>query len=192
MRKSIFLLAVLAIIVTWIASVIYGSAGSIRQTGIHTLYNHTQVVTYGIPVRVARVIDGDTIELADGERLRYIGIDTPEEVDARKPVQCFARQAAERNKELVEGKMVTFYKDSLEHDAYGRLLGFVYLPDGTFVNKLLVTQGYAFAYPYKPDTSHAQEFRSAEIVAKKNNLGLWAQCAVRILRSGREQTNAVE
>src|SRR6266481_3564162 len=64
---------------------------------------------YGVPIKVRRVIDGDTIELVNGDRLRYIGIDTPEEVDPRKPVQCFAREAAARNKNLVEGKEILFY-----------------------------------------------------------------------------------
>ena len=143
-------------------------------------------------VQVARVVDGDTIVLASGERLRYIGIDTPEEVDARKPVQCFAREAAEKNKELVEEKMVTFVKDVDERDKYGRLLGFVYLEDGTFVNLELVKDGYAFAYAYPPDISKSAEFRDAERYARENKLGLWGgTCTIKTLKSGREQTNSV-
>ena len=143
--------------------------------------------------QVTRVIDGDTIVLASGEHFRYIGIDTPEEADARKPVQCFAREATEKNKELVEGKMIRFKKDVDEHDRYGRLLGFVYLLDGTFVNLELVKQGYAFAYPYPPDISKSVEFRDAERYARDNKLGLWnGKCTIETLKSGREQTNAVQ
>ena len=173
----------------------HGFSGSLQEAVHHVSPARSRYAVqaqYGIPVHVSRVIDGDTIELAGGEYLRYIGIDTPEEVDPRKPVQCFAAEAAERNKELVEDKDVVFYKDISERDRYGRLLGFVYLPDGTFVNKMLVNEGYAFSYPYAPDISMAREFRSAEESAHKLLLGLWAGCKTTLLPNGREQTNAVK
>ena len=69
--------------------------------------------------RVAHVVDGDTIKLESGEVVRYIGIDTPETVDPRKPVQCFGKEASEKNKELVEGKEVRLVKDTSETDKYG-------------------------------------------------------------------------
>lgn len=156
------------------------------------LLNHSIKAEYGQMIKVARVIDGDTIELINGDHLRYIGIDTPEEVKPDTPVQCFARKAAERNRELVEGKDITFYKDISYHDKYGRWLGFVYLPDGTFVNKELVSEGYAFAYPYTPDISKKSELQTAEKSARQHNLGLWANCSVIKLRSGREQTIAAQ
>ena len=146
----------------------------------------------GKPIKVARVVDGDTIVLINGETLRYIGIDTPEEVDPRKPVQCFAQAAAEKNKELVEGKEITFQKDISTTDKYGRWLGFVYLQDGTFVNEELVRQGYAFAYPYPPDISKSEIFRQAEEYARNNKLGLWGSCEVNTLSTGREQTNNIK
>lgn len=152
-------------------------------------YNYSLKTTYGEPIMVARVIDGDTIELINGDRLRYIGIDTPEEFDPRKPVQCFAAEAAEENRKLVEGKSITFYKDISPQDKYGRWLGLVYLSDGTFVNKKLIEEGFAFSYTYKPDTSHEQEFLKAENQAKKTMLGLWSHCQVYKTSSGREQTN---
>src|SRR3990172_7201954 len=79
-------------------------------------------------VKVTRVIDGDTIELGDGRRVRYIGIDTPETVDPRKPVECFGKEAAAKNRELVDGKMVEMEKDASETDKYGRLLRYIYVP----------------------------------------------------------------
>lgn len=167
------------------------------EAGLHEIakakirYDFSVKTKPGTPIIVAKVIDGDTIELINGDHLRYIGIDTPEEFDQRKPVQCYAVEAAERNGELVAGKIITFYKDQAEHDKYGRWLGFVYLADGTFVNKELVEEGFAFAYPYKPDISKNAEFKTAETAAKKSNLGLWANCQVSKLSSGRKQTNPI-
>jgi endonuclease YncB( thermonuclease family) len=156
------------------------------------VYDKSVQTRQGQPIKVAQVIDGDTIVLVNGDHLRYIGMDTPEEFDQRKPVQCFAKEAAQRNKQLVEGHTITFYKDVNETDKYGRWLGFVYLEDGTFVNEELVKEGYAFAYPYKPDISKSVVFQTAETNARQNKLGLWAgECTITKLKGGREQTNAV-
>lgn len=156
-----------------------------------TAYSRIIKAEYGKAIKVTRVIDGDTIEIESGERLRYIGIDTPEEFDERKPVQCFAKEAAEANRNLVEGKNIIFYKDISDRDRYGRRLGYVYLEDGTFVNLELVRQGFAFSYPYPPDISKAGAFQAAQEQARKNNLGLWAGCSVYQTKSGREQTNGL-
>ena len=82
--------------------------------------------------KVTRVIDGDTIELETGQKVRYIGINTPETVDPRKPAECFGRESSEKNKELVEGKIVELEKDISETDKYQRLLRYVYV-DGVLV-----------------------------------------------------------
>lgn len=148
-------------------------------------------IEYGVPVKVTRVIDGDTIEIESGERLRYIGIDTPEKNDPRKPVQCFAEEASKRNMELVEGKIIKFYKDVAERDKYGRLLGYVYLEDGTFVNLELVKDGVAFSYPYPPDISKQDEFSQAEKEARESKVGLWSACSVTPSTKGREETNSI-
>ncbi len=155
-------------------------------------YDQFAVVEPGRPIKVVKAVDGDTVQLANGEYLRYIGIDTPEEFDPRKPVQCFAHEAAEYNRNLVEGKEITFYHDVSVKDRYGRWLGFVYLPDGTFVNEKLVAEGYAFSYEYKPDISKSEELDLAQDMAQKSNLGLWAHCQVTVLKGGREQTNDLE
>jgi len=155
-------------------------------------FDRSVKVEYGQPIKVAHVIDGDTIELINGERLRYIGMDTPEEFDPRKPVQCFAKEAAEHNRQMVEGKEIKFYKDMTSYDKYGRWLGFVYLADGTFVNLELVKQGYAFAYPFPPDISKFTEFQTAETVARTAKLGLWGGCTISSTSYGREQTNPVK
>lgn len=148
---------------------------------------------HGKLIQIVEAVDGDTAMLINGEKLRYIGIDTPESVDERKAVQCYAHEAAQKNRELVQGRNIKFYKDVSEKDIYGRWLGFVYLEDGMFVNLELVQQGYAFAYPYPPDISKSGELAEAEKFARENKLGLWGgQCEITRLRSGRAQTNPIE
>lgn len=125
-------------------------------------------------IRVKRVIDGDTIELEDGQKVRYIGIDTPESVDPRRAVQCFGKEASAFNRALVEGQRVRLEKDVSDTDKYGRLLRFVYLEDGTLVNERLVVEGYALASPYAPDISKKDLFAAAEIQARQAERGLWS------------------
>lgn len=126
-------------------------------------------------VTVTRVVDGDTIEITGGRKLRYIGINTPESVDPRRPVQCFGKEASERNKELVLGKQVEIEKDVSETDKFGRLLRYVYL-DNVMVNERLVQEGYAYASSYPPDVKYQDRFRAAQEKARVENKGLWASC----------------
>ena len=124
---------------------------------------------------VVKVIDGDTIKLENGEAVRYIGIDTPETVHPSKPVQCFGKEASDKNKELVEGKVVKLEKDITDRDKYGRLLRYVWVGD-LFVNDYLVREGYAYAYTYPPDVKYSEQFVQAQREARENNRGLWAGC----------------
>ena len=124
---------------------------------------------------VTRVIDGDTIQIEGGKKVRYIGIDTPETVDPRKPVQCFGYEASNKNKELVGGKKVRLEKDVSETDKYGRLLRYVWVGD-ILVNDYLVRQGYAQSYTYPPDVKYQNQFLEAQKEARKNNRGLWKAC----------------
>lgn len=128
---------------------------------------------------VTRVIDGDTIELEDGRRVRYIGIDTPEIKDSRKSVQCFAREAMEKNKELVEGKYVRLGKDVSDKDKYGRLLRYVYIQgsEEIFVNDYLARQGFALVATYPPDVKYQEKFIEVQKEARVNNRGLWRECS---------------
>lgn len=125
-------------------------------------------------IRVQRVIDGDTIELENGQKVRYIGINTPETVDPRRKVECFGKEASAFNHNLVEGKFVRLVKDISETDKYGRLLRFVYLEDGTLVNEVLVREGYAYASVYPPDISKKDLFSEAESAARIEKQGLWS------------------
>lgn len=125
---------------------------------------------------VTRVVDGDTIVIDTGQKVRYIGINTPESVDPRKPVQCFGAEASARNKALVEAKEVKLVKDVSETDKYGRLLRYVYLADGTFVNLELVKEGYARVDTFPPDVKFSKEFVAADKAARLAQKGLWSAC----------------
>ena len=142
------------------------------EYGKNGLKNETDEI-----VKVARVIDGDTIEIEGGERVRYIGIDTPETVDPRKTVQCFGVEASKKNKELVEGKMVRLEKDITDRDKYNRLLRYVWLGD-TLVNLALVQGGFAHSYSYPPDIKYQDKFVVAEKQAREAKLGLWSGCGL--------------
>ncbi len=120
---------------------------------------------------VVRVIDGVTIEIAGGEIVRYIGIDTPETYPQIEP---FGLEAKAKNMELVEGKMVTLEKDVSDRDKYGRLLRYVYV-DGLFVNGELVRLGYAKAVSYPPDTRYQWQLEVLEAEAKAAGRGIWAE-----------------
>lgn len=127
----------------------------------------------GESAQVARVIDGDTIEVAiDGQayRVRYIGVNTPE------IGQAFGEEASAANAALVEGKTVRLVRDVSETDRYGRLLRYVYAGD-VFVNAELVRQGYAYASAYPPDVKYADYFAQLQADARANGAGLWAPIA---------------
>jgi endonuclease YncB( thermonuclease family) len=151
------------------------------------LYSRTSTLVHANPARVIkpvpseyvlvnRVIDGDTIELETGEKVRYIGINTPESVDPRRGVQCFGQEASAYNKAVVVGKNVRLVKDVSNTDKYGRLLRYVYLPDGTFVNLTLVQNGYARASTFPPDVKYSKTFMAAEREAREAGRGLWSGC----------------
>lgn len=128
--------------------------------------------------KVVRVIDGDTIVVAiDGleYRVRYTGIDTPETVDPRKPVECYGREASQRNRELVEGRTVELEKDVSETDQYDRLLRYVWV-DGEMVNAVLVDEGYAMVVTYPPDVKYQELFLELQRQARAEGRGLWSVC----------------
>ncbi|MCH7835536.1 MAG: thermonuclease family protein [Chloroflexi bacterium] len=131
---------------------------------------------------VIRVIDGDTIDVLIGGRefrVRYIGIDTPETVDPRRPVECFGREASERNRRLVEGKTVGLERDVSETDRFGRLLRYVWMDPSTgsgqalMVNARLLEEGYAAATAFPPDIRYAELFSALETQARAQGRGLW-------------------
>ena len=130
--------------------------------------------------RVVSIDDGDTIIVdmnGTDEKVRFIGVDTPETKDPRKPIQCFGRAATEFTKNLIGNRPVRLEADptNTNRDRYNRLLRYVYLPDGTLVNAEIIKQGYGFAYVNFP-VQKMDEFRSLQKEAREQNRGLWAGC----------------
>jgi micrococcal nuclease len=131
----------------------------------------------GDTAQVRRVVDGDTVLLTSGERVRLIGVDTPESVKPGTPVQCYARRASAFTHRLLDGAAVRLVHDAERRDRYGRLLAYVYRArDGLFVNAALVRDGYARVLTIAPNTAHAAEFRALASAAEHAGKGLWGAC----------------
>ena len=142
-------------------------------------YNYADIL-------VDRVVDGDTLVLESGERVRLIGIDTPEMHESKKlyrdaqrthqdasAIQRLGERAYEFTRNLVEGKRVSLEFDVEKHDRYKRLLAYVYLKDATFVNAEIVKQGYASLMTYPPNVKYADSFVKLYQEARENRRGLW-------------------
>ena len=121
---------------------------------------------------VERVVDGDTIVVRGVGRVRLIGVDTPETVDPRRPVERFGQEASAFTKRLLEGKRVRLEYDQDRTDRYGRTLAYVYLPDGTFANAEIIRRGYGHAYTRFP-FKYLDRFRQLEQEARRAGRGLW-------------------
>ncbi len=124
----------------------------------------------GQRAEVLFVVDGDTIEVdlaGDPFTVRYIGVDTPER---DKP---FYEEATDANKALVEGQEIILVRDVSETDRFGRLLRYIYLPDGTFVNAELISQGYGQVVTFPPDVAETENLLSLQQDARENKRGLW-------------------
>lgn len=129
---------------------------------------------------IAHFVDGDTIAVAmngQTEKVRLIGVDTPETHKPNTPVQCYGPAAAAYTKTRIGRQRVRLVADSLstDRDRYGRLLRYVYLPDGTNLDEALIQNGYGFYYPYFPFTKSSR-FAADEQAAVTTHKGLWANC----------------
>ncbi len=122
---------------------------------------------------VERVVDGDTFVLAGGERVRLIGVDTPETVRPGTAVQTYGKEASDFAKKSLTGKKVRLEFDVSEKDRYGRLLAYVYLEDGTFLNELLLQEGYAQVMTVPPNVHYADHFVEVQRAARDAGKGLW-------------------
>lgn len=137
------------------------------------------VNTIGTYYAVTKVTDGDTLHVdINGtiERIRLIGINTPETVDPRRTVQCFGKEASVRMKELAEGKFVRLEYDESqgERDTYGRILAYVYLEGGEMINRKMIADGYAYEYTYMIPYRYQSEFRELQNIARASERGLWS------------------
>ncbi len=134
-----------------------------------------------IDEKIAKEVTNKVVEFIDGkkETLRLIGIDTPETVDPRKPVQCFGKEASAKAKSLLSGKSVRLEADPTqgERDKYQRLLRYVFLEDGTNFDKLMISEGYAHEYTYNTPYKYQSEFKQAQKEAEASKVGLWADNA---------------
>jgi endonuclease YncB( thermonuclease family) len=153
-----------------------------QHDGILVSAKKTIVVNQPGQYPVVHYTDGDTITVSmngHDETIRFIGVDTPETHDPRKPVQCYGPAAAAFTKNTIsaQGSQVRLAADDLStnRDRYGRLLRYVYLPDGTLFNQMLIAKGYAFYYPYFPFT-RSDDFAAAEKQAQDGFKGLWGNC----------------
>jgi len=138
-----------------------------------------QAITQGDFDVVERVVDGDTLLLQSGERVRLIGVDTPEIKHPKKPVEYFGKEASAFTRRLVEEKRVRLDFDQANaarghKDHYGRTLAYVFLEDGTLLNAEIIKQGYGHAYTQFP-FSRMEEFRRLEREAREEQRGLWQQ-----------------
>ena len=129
---------------------------------------------------VVKVVDGDTVDLninGKVERIRLIGMNTPETVDPRKPVECFGKEASNRAKELLTGKVVKIEYDPAGNtrDKYDRLLLYIFLADGTNYAKKMIMDGYAYEYTYDVKYKYQSEFKQAQKYAEDNKLGLCSE-----------------
>ena len=122
---------------------------------------------------VVRVVDGDTLVLDGNERIRLIGVDTPETVHPSRPVERFGKEASAFTRRMVEGRRVRLAYDDERTDRYDRTLAYVYLQDGTLLNAEIIRQGYGHAYTQFPFRM-MEEFRAYEREARENRRGLWA------------------
>jgi len=130
---------------------------------------------------VKSVVDGDTIEIAIGgktERVRLIGVDTPETKHPTKGVECFGPEASAYTEQLLpKGTALRVERDVEARDKYGRLLLYVYIADSNvFVNLDLVINGYARPMVFEPNTAHKADFAQAATQAELRNVGLWQAC----------------
>lgn len=148
--------------------------------------NENPVVTAGLSrdqmpdYEVAKVVDGDTIDVliaGQRKRVRLIGINAPESVDPRRPVQCFGKEASMALKNLLNGQRVFLEADSSQQDQdkYGRLLRFVFMRDGTNVNRYMILNGYAYEYTYDLPYRYQNLFIEAQKTAERKGTGLWSE-----------------
>jgi micrococcal nuclease len=148
----------------------------LRQTAAT---KHVPRIEAGASYPIIGVIDGDTIDVdinGEPEKIRLIGLDTPETVDPKRPTQCFGFEASNKAKSILSGQKVKIETDPSQdlRDKYGRLLAYIFLSDGTLFNEMMIAEGYGHEYTYRLPYKYQKEFKAAEREAQKLRKGLWA------------------
>jgi len=178
-----------------LVAVVLALAGYLFGGDLDPRYHSKEEVKWKIPfgrnfdysnILVTRAVDGDTLVLENNERVRLIGIDTPEMHESNKlnrdaqrsgqdlaTIKQLGRQSYEFTKKLVQGKRVRLEFDVEKYDKYKRILAYVYLLDGTFLNAEIVQQGYASLMTYPPNVKYADLFSKLYQEARQNQRGLW-------------------
>ena len=143
---------------------------------------HAEKIQDGVLYKVVNVFDGDTLvaNVAGYEvTVRLIGMDTPEVVDPRKPVQCYGPEASAKAKELLSGREIYLEKEATKgnYDMYGRVLAYAKFEDGELYNQKMIEEGFAREYTFnKEKYKYQKEFKEAQVAAKKQKAGLWGKC----------------
>ena len=188
-RRKFFSLIILTVLV----AVVVVASFALSEPGY--LKNLSKKATTHQPgyYRVVQFNDGDTIAVdmnGSVETIRFIGIDTPETHKPNTPVQCYGPEASDYTKKLIGNQKVRLVADPINtnRDRYGRLLRYVYLPDGILVEEELIRNGYAFSYTQFP-FEKTEQFDQLEQQAKDAKAGLWSACIVDVSENGREQTS---
>ena len=128
----------------------------------------------GLDTRVVRVVDGDTLLIEQGHRIRLLGVDTPETKHPNRPAEPWGAEASAFTRDLIEGREVRLEFDRERQDRYGRWLAYVFV-DGVMLNELLIRQGYSRAeirFPFRSDWQRL--FQKAEQAAREEGLGIWS------------------
>lgn len=169
-------LSVLAVILFALASVYQAEESNLIDLDLPK----TTPNIVGVYYRVTRVTDGDTIHIdmnGNDETIRLLGINTPETVDPRRPVECFGKEASDYMHDLLKGAIVKLEYDPSQsyRDAYDRILAYVYLEDGQMVNRKMIADGYAYEYTYMIPYKYQKEFRDLQRLAQASHRGLWSE-----------------
>jgi micrococcal nuclease len=168
--RLLFIIALFLVLTPFISPKIKEKISEVKQTGVEYLADEEGYF------KVSRIIDGDTIELFGGIKVRYIGIDTPEKDSKYTKYECYSNEATSENKKLLKEMKVKLVEGNEGEDKYGRLLRYVYLEDGTFVNLKLIEGGFANVMSIPPNLKFKNEFEKAEKEAIKENKGMWKEC----------------
>ncbi len=182
-RRKKFLFSLIAFVILVIFQRITPQEQVLSQKIIPSQITPTTQVEQSVKeeVSVTKVVDGDTVEvLLNGkkEKVRVIGINTPETVDPRRPVQCFGKEASNFAKQTLTGENVTLESDPTQsnRDKYGRLLRYIFLSDIDF-GKQMIEQGYAHEYTYDIPYKYQSAYQAAERQAREGKKGLWSNSA---------------
>lgn len=182
MKRKIIFFAVAILVIVAVSFVIFFFSNNLSKNK-RTFLNNVTGQTIPSPNKyydVVRVIDGDTIVVnVEGktETVRALGMNTPETVDPRKPVECFGPEASSEAKNLLENKKVRLETDPSQSifDKYDRLLAYIYSSDGIFFDEYMIEKGFAFEYTYQGLAyKYQKDFIEKEASARALNLGLWA------------------